>query len=52
MGQEVLMPEIGLLPFARVAIQVATAVLPTYRSRFRKHPFTQPQLLAILCLLR
>ncbi len=42
------MPEIGLLPFARVAMDVATAVRPTYRSRFSKHQFTQPQLLAIL----
>ena len=46
------MPEIGLLPFARVAMDVATATLPTYRSRFSKHQFTQPQLLAILCLMR
>ena len=46
------MPEIGLLPFARVAMEVATAVLPTNRSRFSKHQFTQPQLLAILCLMR
>src|SRR6202451_2970323 len=46
------MPEIGLLPFARVALDVATAVLPPYRSRFSKHQFTQPQLLAILCLMR
>ena len=46
------MPEIGLLPFARVAMDVATAVLPAYRSRFSKHQFTQPQLLAILCLMR
>lgn len=46
------MPEIGLLPFARVAMQVATAALPTYRTRFSKHQFTQPQLLAILCLMR
>ena len=46
------MPEIGLLPFARVALQVASAVLPAYRSRFSKHQFTQPQLLAILCLMR
>lgn len=46
------MPEIGLLPFARVAMEVATAFLPTYRSRFSKHQFTQPQLLAILCLMR
>jgi hypothetical protein len=27
------MAEIGLLPFARVALQVATRVLPPYRSR-------------------
>src|SRR5712692_10456340 len=46
------MPEIGLLPFARVAMDVATAVRPTYRSRFSKHQFTQPQLLAVLCLMR
>jgi Transposase domain (DUF772) len=46
------MPEIGLLPFARAALGVASAVLPTYRSRFSKHQFTQPQLLAILCLMR
>jgi hypothetical protein len=46
------MPEIGLLPFARVARDVATAIVPTYRSRFSKHQFTQPQLLAILCLMR
>jgi len=45
------MPEIGLLPFARVAMQVAAAALPTYRTRFSKHQFTQPQLLAILCLM-
>jgi len=46
------MPEIGLLPFARVAWQVASAVLPPYRTRFSKHQFTQPQLLTILCLMR
>src|SRR5260370_42514200 len=46
------MPEIGLLPFARGALDVATAVLPPYRTRFSKHQFTQPQLLAILCLMR
>ena len=44
--------EVGLLPFARVALQVATAVLPPYRSRFSKHQFSQPQLLAVLCLMR
>lgn len=46
------MPEVGLLPFARVALQVATQVLPRYRTRFSKHQFTQPQLLAVLCLMR
>src|SRR5258707_15090469 len=46
------MPEIGLLPFARVALDVATTVLPTYRTRFSKHQFTQPQLLAVPCLMR
>lgn len=46
------MPEIGLLPFARVARDCATAILPPYRSRFSKHQFTQPQLLAVLCLMR
>jgi hypothetical protein len=30
-----------------VALQVATQVLPPYRSRFSKHQFTQPQLLAV-----
>jgi len=46
------MAEVGLLPFARIALQVSMAVLPRYRSRFSKHQFTQPQLLAILCLMR
>jgi Transposase DDE domain/Transposase domain (DUF772) len=46
------MAEVGLLPFARVALEVATAVLPPYRSRYSKHQFTQPQLLAVLCLMR
>ncbi|MBI2150925.1 MAG: transposase [Acidobacteria bacterium] len=46
------MAAVGLLPFARTALQVATAVLPPYRSRFSKHHFTQPQLLAVLCLMR
>jgi hypothetical protein len=43
------MAEVGLLPFVRIALQVCRAVLPQYRSRFSKHQFTQPQLLAILC---
>ena len=36
------MTAVGLLPFARVALEVATAVLPPYRSPFSKHQFTQP----------
>lgn len=32
----VVMPEIGRLPLARVALQVATQVLPPYRTRFSK----------------
>ncbi len=46
------MAEVGLLPFARIALRVSRAVLPRYRSRFSKRQFTQPQLLAILCLMR
>jgi len=46
------MAEVGLLPFARIALQVSKAVFPRYRSRFSKHQFTQPQLMAILCLMR
>ena len=46
------MAEVGLLPFARIALQGSRAVLPRFRSRFSKHQFTQPQLLAILCLMR
>src|SRR3990172_401000 len=46
------MAEVGLLLFAQTALQVAHVVLPPYRSRFSKHQFTQPQLLAVLCLMR
>lgn len=46
------MAEIGLVPFARLALEVAGAVLPRYRTRFSKHQFTQPQLLALLCVMR
>ena len=46
------MAEVGLLPFARIALQVSRAVFSRYRSRFSKHQFTQPQLLVILCLMR
>jgi len=46
------MAEVRLLPFARIALQASQAVLPRYRSRFSKHRFHQPQLLAILCRMR
>jgi len=46
------MAEVGLVPFARVTLHVAASVPPRYRTRFSKHQFTQPQLLAILCLMR
>jgi hypothetical protein len=47
------MVEVGLLPIARIVLQVCRAVLPPrYRTRFSKHEFTQPRLLATLCLMR
>jgi hypothetical protein len=46
------MAEIGLVHFAKCALAIATKVLPLYRSKYSKHTFSQPQLLAILCLMR
>src|SRR3989304_9182331 len=46
------MAEVGLLLFAQTALQVAHVVLPPYRSRFSKHQFPPPELLAVLCLMR
>jgi hypothetical protein len=46
------MAEIGLVTFAKVALAVGQAALPAYRSKFSKRQFTQPQLLAVLCLMR
>jgi len=46
------MAEVGLVRFAHVAREVAAEVLPSYRSKYSKHLFTQPSLLAILCLMR
>ena len=46
------MAEVGLVQFARVALDVAQATVPRFRTTFSKHQFTQPQLLAILCLMR
>ena len=46
------MAEIGLVQLAELTLQVSEQVLPRYRSKCSKHQFTQPQLLAILCLMR
>ena len=46
------MAEVGLVRFATVALRVGQMVLPSYRSKFSKHRLTQPQLLAVLCLMR
>src|SRR5215469_15371084 len=46
------MAEIGLVDFAQVARQVADAALPRYRSKYSKHTFAQPTLLAVLCVMR
>jgi hypothetical protein len=46
------MAEVGLVGFAKVALDVARSVLPDYRSKFSKYVFTQLQLLAIVCLMR
>jgi hypothetical protein len=46
------MAEIGVVRFAQVAREVAEAAVPCYRSPFSKHIFTQPGLLAVLCLMR
>ena len=49
------MAEVGLVAFARIARRVAEAVVPAYKSKYSKHSkrvFTQPQLLAVLCLMR
>jgi hypothetical protein len=46
------MPEIGLVQFARTAMSVLKEKIPEFRTMFSKHVFSQPQLLAILCLMR
>jgi hypothetical protein len=46
------MAEVGLVRFAQVARAVAETVLPSYRSKYSKRLFTQPSLLAILCVMR
>lgn len=46
------MPEVGLVVFARVALEVAEGCLPSYAAPRSKHIFTQHQLVAVLCLMR
>jgi IS5 family transposase len=46
------MAEIGLVKFATTALRLGQAALPAYRSKFSKRQFTQPRLLAVLCLMR
>lgn len=46
------MAEIGLVKFAKLALEVSHAVLPAQRTKFSKRQFSQPQLLAVLCLMR
>jgi hypothetical protein len=46
------MAEVGLVLFAKTALEVMQEVLPAYASKFSKHTFTQPQLMTILCLMR
>jgi len=46
------MAEVGWVRFAKAAWDVAQATVPRYRTALSKHQFTQPQLLAILCLMR
>lgn len=46
------MAEMGLVRFAQVALDVARATEPCYRTQFSKPEFTQPQLLAVSCLPR
>ncbi|MGE5141126.1 MAG: transposase [Rudaea sp.] len=46
------MAEIGSVQFSAIALEVARAIVPAYRSKYSKHTFTQAQLLVILCLMR
>ena len=46
------MAEVGLVKLAATALKVCKAVLPERRSRFSKKQFSQPQLLALLCVMR
>ena len=39
------MPEVGLVHFARFALDVAGTSVPCYRTAFSNHQFTQPSCL-------
>ncbi len=45
------MPEVALVTLTQVAMDVATATLPLYRTKKSNHRFTQPQMVTILCLM-
>jgi hypothetical protein len=46
------MAEIGLVQFARTAMSILKETIPEFRTKFSKHVFSQPQLLAVLSLMR
>lgn len=46
------MAEVGLVVLARTSLKICKQVLPAHRTKFSKRVFTQPQLLAVLCLMR
>jgi hypothetical protein len=46
------MAEVGLVLFAKTALEVMQEVLPAYSGKYSKHTFTQLQLMTILCLMR
>jgi hypothetical protein len=46
------MAEVRLVRFARTALYVGNTVMPAYGNKFSKPTFTQPQLMAVLGLMR
>ena len=46
------MAEVGPVGFAGLVCSMAETVLPAHRTPWSNRLFTQPQLLAILCLMR
>lgn len=45
------MDEIGLVRLVRLDLEVSESALSLHRKQFSKRQFTQPQLLAVLCLM-